>query len=90
MKWGWYFPGKMGIRSFIGRPKIHMEGDSLVVGSGVFLYCKMAFWNVSMLIAPFLPVLPVMSRLTVLTPSSALQLLCGKATELRRWCTPQS
>ena len=23
-----------------------------------------------------------------LTPISAQQLLCGKATELRRWCTP--
>ena len=69
------------MRYLTGRPKI--AGDNLVVGSGVFLYCRMAFWNVSML----------MSRsgcLMVLTPISALQLLCGKVMELRRWCTPQS
>ena len=34
--------------------------------------------------------LPVISLLMVLTPISARQLLWGKATELRRWCTPQS
>lgn len=31
------------MRSFVGRPKIHMAGDNLVAGSGVFLYCKVAF-----------------------------------------------
>ena len=79
----------MGIRSLIGLPKMHIAGDSLVVGSGVFLYCRMAFWNASMLMSPSFPVLPVINSLMVLTPTSALQLLCGMATELRRWCTPQ-
>ena len=39
---GLYFPGRMGIRSFIGLPKIHMAGESFVVGSGMkngFLEC---------------------------------------------------
>ena len=35
---GWYFPGRMGIRSFIGLPKTHMAGEIFVVGSGVLLY----------------------------------------------------
>ena len=44
----------------------------------------------STFIAPSFPVLPVIILFTVLTPISALQLLCGNATELRRWWTPQS
>jgi len=83
--WGWYFPGRIGIRSLIGRPYKHIAGESLVLGSGVFRYCKIAFWNWSTLISP---VLPAMSRFMVLTPISVLQLLCGNATELRWWCTP--
>ena len=39
---------------------------------------------------PSFPVLPVIILLIVLTPISALELLCGNATELRRWWTPQS
>jgi hypothetical protein len=36
--WGWYRPGNMGIKSLIGLPNIHCAGESLVSGSGVFLY----------------------------------------------------
>ena len=71
------------MRSFVGRPKIHVAGDDFVAGLGVFLYCKTAFRRAStMLMSPSFPVLPVMSCLMVLTPISALQLLCGKAIEL--------
>ena len=70
------------MRSFVGRPKIHVAGDDFVAGLGVFLYCKTAFKRASMLMSPSFPVLPVMSSLMVLTPISALQLLCGKAIEL--------
>ena len=76
------------MRSFIGLPNTHMAGDIFVVGSVVFLYWRIAFWNASMLTAPSLPTLPVISLLMVLTPTLALQLLCGKATELRQWWTP--
>ena len=75
------------MRSLTGRPNTHMAGDILVVGSGVFLYCRIASWNASMSMAPSLPTLPVINLLTVLTPTSALQLLCGNATELSRWCS---
>ena len=90
MEWGWYFPGKIGMRSLTGRPNTHMAGDVLVVGSGVFLYCRIASWNASTSMMPSCPTLPVINLLIVLTPTSALQLLCGNATELSRWCTPHS
>ena len=85
---GLYFPGRMGMRSLTGLPNTHMAGDIFVVGSGVFRYWRIAAWNASMLMAPFFPTLPVINLLTVLTPTSALQFLCGNATELRQWCTP--
>ena len=78
------------MRSLVGLPKTHIAGESLVDWSGVFLYCRMACWNESVLRAPSFPMLPVISRLTVFTPISARQLLWGKATELRRWWIPQS
>ncbi|KAH3815342.1 hypothetical protein DPMN_143864 [Dreissena polymorpha] len=40
--------------------------------------------------SPVAVVLSIKRRFTVFTPISALQLLCGKATEHRRWCTSQS
>ena len=72
------------MKSFIALPKIHMAGDSLVSGSGVFLYCSIARWKASTSSSPLAPVLLVMSLFTVLTPTSARQLLCGKATDDRR------
>ena len=86
---GWYLPGRMGIRSLIGRPKTHWAGDNFVVWSGVLRYINMARWNVSVSSLPLASVLSIIIRFDVLTPTSALQLLCGKATEERRWCTPQ-
>jgi len=76
------------MRSFTGLPNKHMAGDIFVVGSGVFLCSRIAAWNASTLMAPSFPTLPVINLLTVLTTTSALQLLCANATELRRWCTP--
>ena len=49
----------------------------------------MARWNASVFREPPGPVLPTNIRLTVFTPSSALHLLCGCATLLTRWSTPQ-
>ncbi len=88
--WGWYFPGRTGMKSRIGWPKTHIAGEILVTGSGVFLYCRMARWTASVSRSPFSPVLSVMRRFIVFTPISALQLLWGNATDDRRWCTPQS
>ncbi len=48
-----------------------------------------ARWNVSQFSSPFSGVLPASARLIVFTPISARELLCGLATEQRRWCTPQ-
>lgn len=87
--WGVYLPGSTGIRSFMVLPKTQFAGDCLVKGSGVFLYCRMAFWNVSVARSPVGPVFPDISLFIVLTPISALQLLCGLATELSLWFTPQ-
>ena len=86
---GVYFPGSIGMKSLIGRPKTHIAGDSFVSLSGVLRYCSIARWNASVLSSPFGPVLLVMSLFTVLTATSARQLLWAKATELRRWWTPQ-
>ena len=49
----------------------------------------MARWNASVFRDPPGPVLPASIRLTVFTPTSALQLLCGFATLLKRCSTPQ-
>ena len=49
----------------------------------------MARWNASVFRDPLGPVLPASIRLTVFTPTSALQLLCGFATPLKRCSTPQ-
>lgn len=56
--WGLNFPGRMGMRSLTGLPKTHMAGDSFVVGSGVFLYCRTARWNASELRSPLAVTLP--------------------------------
>ena len=39
---GWYLPGGIGMKSRMGRPKMHMAGEWWVSRSGVFLYCNMA------------------------------------------------
>ena len=85
VSWGLYLPGSIGMKSLIGLPNMHIAGDSLVSLSGVLRYCSMARWKESVSISPVGPVLLVMSLFTVLTPTSARQLLWAKATELRRW-----
>ena len=62
------------MKSLIGRPKTDMAGDSLVSGSGVLRYCNIATLKASVSSSPVGDVLEVMSRFTVLTPISALQL----------------
>ena len=86
---GKYFPGWIGIKSRIGRPKIHMAGDSRVSLSGVLRYCRMARWKESVSRQPSGPVLSVIIHLIVFTPFSALLLLWGNATDESRWWTPQ-
>ena len=87
---GMYRPGNMGMKSFMGLPKTHCAGDSLVSGSGVLRYCRIARWNSSVSRLPSGVVLLVMRRFIVLTAISALQLEWGKAMEDRQWCIPQS
>ena len=87
---GAYFPGLTGMRSRTGLPNTHIAGDSLVAGSGVLRCWRTARWNASVFRLPLADMLPARSLLIDLTPISARQLLCGKATELRRWCMPQS
>lgn len=87
--WGSYLPGEIGMKSRMARPNTHIAGDSFVSLSGVFLYCKIARWNASVQSSPLGPVLSVIKRFTVFTPISALQLLCGNATDDSLWCTPQ-
>ena len=70
---GWYLPGGMGIKSLMARPKMHIAGESLVSLSGVFRYCSMARWKVSVSRSSFEAVLSMSSRFTVLTPTSARQ-----------------
>ena len=77
------------MKSLIGRPKRHIAGEIFVVGSGALRYCRTALCTLSVSSSPLGPVLSTRSRFIVFTPISALQLLCGKATEERRWCTPQ-
>ena len=90
MVWRSNLPGRMGIRSLTGLPKTHIAGDIRVAGSGVFRYCRIALWKASESRLPLAVTLPVSRRFIVFTPTSALQLLWGNATELRRWWTPQS
>ena len=78
------------MRSRTGLPNTHIAGDSLVAGSGVLRCWRTARWNASVFRLPLADMLPARSLLIDLTPISARQLLCGKATELRRWCMPQS
>ena len=85
---GLYLPGGIGMKSRMGRPKTHIAGDSFVSGSGVLRYWSIALYTASVSSSPFGPVLSVMSRFIVFTPISAQQLLWGKATDERRWCTP--
>ena len=85
-----YRPGRMGMKSLIGRPNTHWAGDNFVSGSGVLRYWRMARCSALVLKLPVGLVLLVISRLTVLTPTSALQFECGNATDNKRWCTPQS
>ena len=70
-------PGGAGMKSRMRRPKMISAGLTLDIGSGVFVWANMARWNASVFRDPPGPVLPTNIRLTVLTPSSALQLLCG-------------
>ncbi len=35
------------MKSLVGRPKIHSAGESFVVGSGVFRYCRIGIWRAS-------------------------------------------
>ena len=72
------------MKSLIGQPKTHWAGESLVLGSGVFRYWRMACCRESVLRQPFGVVLSVIKCVTVLTPTSALQMECGKATEDNR------
>ena len=72
------------MKSLMGRPNTHWAGERLVLGSGVLRYCRMAHWRESVSRLPCASVLSVMRRVTVLTPISARQLECGKATEESR------
>ena len=62
---GLYLPGRIGIRSLMGRPKTHIAEDNLVSLSGQFLYCRIARWNGSTSRSPLGAVLTVIMRLTV-------------------------
>ena len=87
--WGLYRPGIMGMKSFMGRPKMHCAGESLVFGSGVFRYWSIALWKASVSSEPLGLVLSWSILFTVFTPISALQFECGKATDDSLWRTPQ-
>ena len=82
-----YRPGRIGMKSLIGRPNTHWAGDNFVSGSGVLRYWRMVHCNASVSRLPVGLVLLVISRLTA---TSALQLECGNATDDRRWCTNPS
>ena len=73
------------MKSLIDLPKTHIAGDSVVSLSGQLRYCNIARWKESVSSSPSGPVLSVISRLVVLTPTSARQLLWGNATDDRRW-----
>ena len=84
---GWYLPGKIGMKS-LGLPKTIIAGDNLVARSGVFLYWRIACCTASTSSPPLGPVLLVRLRFMILTPISALQMLCGKATDDSPLWTP--
>lgn len=75
MGWGLYFPGCIGMKSLIGRPKRHIAGEKAVSRSGVLRYWSMALWKESVFNDPDALVLLTNSRFTVFTPISALELL---------------
>ena len=85
---GRYLPGLIGMKLQMFLPNTVIAGDNLVVESGVFLYWSTARWNWSISMSPLSVVLSVMRRFMVLTPISALVLLCGKATDDSLWWTP--
>ena len=62
------------MKSRIGQKNTHMAGENLVALSGVFLYCNMARWNLSVARPPCGFVLSIIIPLIVLTPTSAQQL----------------
>ena len=72
------------MKSRIGCPKSICAGDNFVSGSGVFLYWSTAIAKLSLSRVPFGPVLPVINLFIVLTPISAQQFECGKATDDRQ------
>ena len=77
------------MKSRTGLPNTHIAGESPVVGSGQFQYCKMALCSLSVSKLPFGPVFSAISLLAVLTPISDLQFECGKDTEEKCCLTPQ-
>ena len=68
------FPGLMGRKSLIGRPKTSWAGESLYSESGVFLCCMMALANLSGCGDPSDLVLSIRSLLADLTAASARRL----------------
>ena len=50
---GLYLPGRIGIKSLMGQPITHWAGDSLVLGSGVLRYCRIAHWSESVFKLPY-------------------------------------
>ena len=66
------------MKSRIGCPNMHIDGENLVSLSGVFLYCRIARWNWAVLSSPLGLVLPVIRRLTVFTPISAYSCCEGR------------
>lgn len=60
----------------MARPNRQDAGDAPVSGLGQFRYCNKALWKALARVPPG-PVLPAMSRLTVFTATSALQLPWG-------------
>ena len=81
-------PGRIGMKSLIGRPNRHMAGETLVSGSGVLRYCNIAILNASVFRVPRGEVLDVIIRFRVFTPISARQFEWGNATDDCRWWMP--
>ena len=79
-----YRPGRMGMKSLIGRPNTHWTGDNVVSGSGVLRYWRMVHCSASVSRLPVGLVLLVISCFTVFTATFALQFECGNATDDRR------
>ena len=72
----------------MGLPKRQVVGDILVSGSGPFLYCNRALWNLSERVPPG-PEFPAISRFMVFTATSARQFAWGWYADDILWCTPQ-